>query len=133
VIPHLENLDHILVDYAGLNLRSQEEINYMKRVAPPVYRSMRTHLVLSATSKDADLLDCAKRYQNFGYDDVIFTGLDEATQHGNIYNLVSKIKTGLFAFGIGTKVPEDFEFATAERIVDLLLKITKHRKQEVSL
>ena len=133
VIPHLENLDHILVDYAGLNLRNQEEINYMKRVSPPVYRSMRTHLVLSATSKDGDLLDCAKRYQNFGYDDVIFTGLDEANQHGNIYNFVCKIKTGLFAFGIGTKVPEDFEFATAERVVDLLLKITQHRKQEATI
>lgn len=133
VIPHLEQLDHVLVDYAGLNLRNQEEVNYIKRMSPPVYKSMRTHLVLSSSSKDMDLLDCARRYEAFGFNDVIFTGLDEASQHGNIYNFIRKIKTELFAFGIGTKVPEDFEFATAERIVDLLLKITQNKKQEASI
>lgn len=132
VIPHLENIDHVLVDYAGLNLRNQEEINYMKRMSPPVYRSMRTHLVLSSSSKDSDLLALAERYRSFGFDDVIFTGLDEAIQHGNIYNFVRKAKTDLFAFGIGAKVPEDFEMATAERVVDLLLKITQNRRQEVT-
>ena len=133
VIPHLEQLDHILVDYSGLNLRNQEETNYMKRMAPPVFKSMRTHLVLSSSSKDMDLLDCAKRYETFGFNDVIFTGLDEASQHGNIYNFIRKIKTELFAFGIGTKVPEDFEFATAERVVDLLLKITQNKRQEATV
>lgn len=133
VIPHLEQLDHVLVDYAGLNLRNQEEVNYIKRMSPPVYKSMRTHLVLSSFSKDMDLLDCAKRYEAFGFNDVIFTGLDEASQHGNIYNFVRKIKTELFAFGIGAKVPEDFEFATAERVVDLLLKITQNKKQEATI
>lgn len=133
VIPHLDQLDHVLVDFAGLNLRNQEEANYMKRMAPPVFKSMRTHLVLSSSSKDSDLLDCATRYQSlFGFDDVIFTGLDEASQHGNIYNFVRKVNTELFAFGIGQKVPEDFEYATPERVVDLLLKITQNKKQEAT-
>ncbi len=125
VIPHLDQLDHILVDYAGLNLRNQEELNYLKRMAPPAIKSSRTHLVLSALSKDADLIECAKRYQNLGFNDVIFSGLDEATMHGNIYNFVRKVQTRLFAFGIGTKVPEDFEKATPERVVDLILQITQ--------
>lgn len=130
VIPHLDQLDHILVDFAGLNLRNQEEVNYMKRMSPPVFKSMRTHLVLSSSAKDADLIEGAKRYEAFGFNDVIFTGLDEASQHGNVYNFVRTINTQLFAFGIGTKVPEDFEYATAERIVDLILRITQNKKQE---
>jgi len=134
VITHLENLDHVLVDFAGLNLRNQEEVNYIKRIMPAGIaaqqgQAMRTHLVLSSSTKDSDLLECAKRYQAFGYDDVIFTGLDEASQHGNIYNFVRLMNTGIFAFGIGTKIPEDFEFATAERVVDLLLKITQNTAQ----
>ena len=143
VIPHLENLDHILVDFAGLNLRNPEEVNYMKHIMPPMLNSMlansmqtttrRTHLVLSSSSKDSDLQDCAKRYEAFGFDDVIFTGLDEASQHGNIYNFMRKINTKIFAFGIGQKVPEDFEFASAERVVDLLLKITQNKKQDASI
>ncbi|AGH94835.1 flagellar biosynthesis protein FlhF [Pseudobdellovibrio exovorus] len=133
VIPHLEQLDHVLVDFSGLNMRNQEEVNYVKRIGPPVFHSLRTHLVLSATAKDADLLECAKRYEAVGFDDVIFNDLDEAAQHGNIYNFIRKVNTELFAFGIGPKVPEDFEYATPERVVDLLLKITQNRKQEVSL
>jgi flagellar biosynthesis protein FlhF len=133
VIPHLDQLDHVLVDFAGLNLKNPDEVSYMKKVMPPVYRSIRSHLVLSSASKDADLIDCAKRYEAFGYDDVIFSALDEATQHGNIYNFIRKVPTELFAFGIGPKVPEDFEFATAERVVDLILKITQNRSQEAQV
>lgn len=131
VISHLDQLDHILVDFAGLNLRNGEEVSYMKRMSPPVYKSMKTHLVLSSLSKDADLIESAKRYAVFGFQDVIFTGLDEASQHGNIYNFIRKTESKLFAFGIGTKVPEDFEMATAERLVDLLLKITQNKRQDV--
>lgn len=125
VIPHLDQIDHVLVDYSGLNLRSQEEFNYLKRMTPPVYKSMRTHLVLSAMSKDSDLIECAKRYETVGFNDVIFTSLDEASLHGNIYNFVRKIQAPLYAFGIGQKVPEDFERATPERVVDLIMQITK--------
>lgn len=132
VIPHLDQLDHVLVDFSGLNLRNQEEINFIKRMSPPVYRSLRTHLVLSSQSKDADLIECARRYEAFGYNDVIFTGLDEASQHGNIYNFVTKTGAKLLAFGIGSKVPEDFEFATPERVVDLILKITQNKSQEAT-
>lgn len=130
VIPHLDQIDHVLVDYSGLNLRTQEELNYLKRMSPPVFKSMRTHLVLSALSKDSDLIDCAKRYEVFGFNDVIFTSLDEANMHGNIYNFVRKVPTELFAFGIGQKVPEDFERATAERVVDLILQITKSQAMQ---
>lgn len=130
VIPHLDQIDHVLVDYSGLNLRSHEELNYLKRMSPPVFKSMRTHLVMSAMSKDSDLIECAKRYEAIGFNDVIFTSLDEASLHGNIYNFVRKIPTELFAFGIGQKVPEDFERATAERVVDLILQITKTRTQQ---
>ncbi|MBC7456666.1 MAG: flagellar biosynthesis protein FlhF [Bdellovibrionaceae bacterium] len=125
VIPHLDQLDHILVDYTGLNLRNQEELNYLKRMSPPVYKSLRTHLVLTTLSKDNDLIECAKRYEAFGFNDVIFTALDEASMHGNIYNFIRKVQTRLFAFGIGPKVPEDFEKATPERVVDLILQITQ--------
>lgn len=130
VIPHLEQIDHVLVDYSGLNLRTQDELNYLKRMSPPVYKSIRTHLVLSSMSKDSDLIDCVKRYETFGFNDVIFTSLDEASMHGNIYNFVRKVTTPLFAFGIGPKVPEDFERATAERIVDLVLQITKSQAEQ---
>jgi flagellar biosynthesis protein FlhF len=132
VLPHLDQLDHVLVDYPGLNLRNQDEVNFMKRMAPPIYNSLRIHLVLSSLSKDADLAEYAKRYEAFGYQDVFFSGLDEASQHGNILNFSLTTGKDLFGFGIGPKVPEDFEYATAERVVDLILKITQNKKQEAT-
>ncbi len=125
IIPHLDQIDHILVDFAGLNMRTSDELNYLKRMSPPIFNSLRTHLVLSSLIKDGDLCDIAERFQKFGFDDVIFTDLDKANRHGNIYNFVRKVQTKLFAFGIGHHVPEDFERATAERVVDLILEISK--------
>lgn len=130
IIPHLDQIDHILVDFAGLNMRTAEELNYLKRMSPPVFNSLRTHLVLSSLIKDGDLFDIAERFQKFGFDDVIFTDLDKANIHGNIYNFVRKVQTKLFAFGIGYHVPEDFERATAERVVDLILEISKNSSHD---
>ncbi|MFZ3230825.1 MAG: flagellar biosynthesis protein FlhF [Pseudobdellovibrio sp.] len=130
IIPHLDQIDHILVDFAGLNMRTPEELSYLKRMSPPVFHSMRTHLVVSTLIKDQDLFDIANRFEKFGFDDVIFTDLDKANTHGNIYNFVCKHKTQLFGFGIGQQVPEDFERATAERVVDLILEISKQVNQD---
>jgi flagellar biosynthesis protein FlhF len=36
----------------------------------------------------------------------------------------------LFAFGVGAKVPDDLEWATKERVLDLIFKLTKLRKMQ---
>jgi flagellar biosynthesis protein FlhF len=125
VMPYLVHVDHVLVDYASLNLRNQDEINYATQMLPPTTEETQTHLVLSCKSKDQDVIEMANRYRSFNYDDIIFTALDEVTQYGVIYNTVRKLNRPLFAFGIGSKIPEDFERATVERVLDLILEITK--------
>lgn len=129
VIPYLNQVDHVLVDFASLNLKASDELRYIKKMMPPTSESVRAHLVLSAMSKDADLLEVHKRYQALNVSDVIFTSLDEASMHGNIYNFVQKTRAPLFGFGIGSRTPEDFERATAERVLDLLLNITGARAE----
>ncbi|MBC7458361.1 MAG: flagellar biosynthesis protein FlhF [Bdellovibrionaceae bacterium] len=125
VMPYLAHVDHVLVDFASLNLRSQEETNYAIQMLPPVSEETQTHLVLSCKSKDQDAIDMANKYRAFNYDDIIFTALDEVTQYGVIYNTVRKLNKPLFGFGIGSKIPDDFERATVERVLDLILEITK--------
>lgn len=125
VMPYLAHVDYVLVDFASLNLRNQDEINYAQQMLPPVPGEMQTHLVMSCKSKDQDVIEIANRYRLFNYDDMIFTALDEVTQYGVIYNAVRKLNKPLFGFGIGAKVPADFERATVERVLDLILEITK--------
>lgn len=128
IMPYLNQVDHILVDFASLNLKSADEYEYLKNMMPPATESISNHLVLSATSKDADLIEICRKYKALHTTDVIFTALDEASQHGNIYNFTQKTKEPLFAFGIGPKTPEDFEHATAERVLDLIMNITQTQK-----
>lgn len=131
IMRYLANLDAVLVDYTGLSLKSAEEITMLKNLLPPSSLNAKTHLVLPATAKDQDAQDLGRRYSVLGYQDVIFTDLDESVQHGTIYNFMRRFDVPLHSFGIGPRVPEDFEFATKERVLDLIFKITKVNEQEM--
>lgn len=130
IMNYMNSVDYILVDYPGLSLRNAEEGMNLKRLMPPATLKARVHLVLSTLAKDQDTTELGRRYSVLDYQDVIFTGLDESVQHGTIYNFMRRFDVPLHSFGIGTRVPEDFEFATKERVLDLLFKITQANKQE---
>jgi flagellar biosynthesis protein FlhF len=130
VLSHLSNVDHILVDSPGLPLKDLEEIHFLKSVLPPESVSPQTHLVLRSTQKDKDAFEAARRYKSASYQDVIFTNLDQSAQHGLIYNFQLQTGTPLHSFGIGGRVPEDFETATKERVLDLIFKLTKLKSSE---
>lgn len=130
IMNYANNVDYILVDYPGLSLRNSEEGMNLRRLLPPPTLKSRVHLVLSTLAKDQDVTELGRRYSVLNYHDVIFTGLDESVQHGTIYNFMRRFDVPLHSFGIGTRVPEDFEFATKERVLDLLFKITQATKQE---
>ena len=131
VAQQLSGYDYILCDCPGLGMKTMEEIQFLKGVLPKESEQVTRHLVLSATAKDQDLNEMGRRYQVAHFDDVIFTSLDNSVQHGAIYNFVHNFKIPLHSFGIGTRVPEDFEMATRERVLDLIFKLTKLKKEEV--
>lgn len=132
VMAQLSHYDHILVDYPGLGLKNMDEISKVRSLLPNDSLKASVHLVLSCLAKDSDLTELGKRYKVTGFQDVIFTGLDESMQHGNIYNFMKRFETPLHSFGIGTRVPEDFEVATKERVLDLIFKITTMKKEQGS-
>ena len=127
LLAQLSNYDHILVDCAGMSLKTMEEISHLRNMLPTGRWQPQTHLVLSCLAKDSDLTEMGRRYKATGFDDVIFTGLDESTQHGSIFNFMKRFSVPLHSFGTGNHVPEDFEVASKERILDLIFKITKQR------
>jgi flagellar biosynthesis protein FlhF len=129
VLTQLSNVDYILFDSPGLQLREIDEIHKLKAMLPPELLAPTTHLVLSATSKDSDASEMARRYRAANVNDVIFTNLDQSVQHGVIYNFQLKNSLPLHSFGIGPRIPEDFEPATKERVLDLIFKLTKLRKE----
>lgn len=124
----LKNFDHVLVDAPGFQLKNPEEIKWMSDRMPPLREGGRSiHYVQSVLAKDEDAFEIASRYGALGFQDTIFTGLDESTQHGLIYNFQKRFGSPLHSFGIGPQMPEDFEPASKERVVDLIFKISKLR------
>ena len=129
VLKQLSGYDYILCDAPGMSLRSIEEIQTLKSLLPEESVQAQVHLVLNSTSKDQDLTEAGRRYKSVHFNDVIFTSLDDSLQQGSLYNFGQRFGVPLHSFGIGPKVPEDFELATRERVVDLIFKLSKVKKE----
>ena len=130
VMSQLRGVDHVLVDFPGMQLKDLEEIHTFKALLPPEGYAPITHLCVSATSKDGDADELARRYKMAEPNDLIFTNLDQSVQHGIIYNLHRRTGLPLHSFGIGGRIPEDFEPASKERVLDLIFRLTKLKKGE---
>jgi len=125
----LSHMDHVLVDYPSSNAMSLGEIETLRSLLPPKSGERTVHYVQSVLAKDKDAIDVAIRYKALNPSDVIFTQLDECVQHGMIYNFQKELELPLHSFGIGAHIPEDFEAATKERVIDLLFKLTKLKNE----
>jgi flagellar biosynthesis protein FlhF len=125
----LENIDYVLLDTPGVNLRSEQDYEILKSVLPQNMPDMQVHYVQSCVARDLDAFEVAERFHFTKFQDVIFTRLDESVQHGIIYNFQKHFKVPLHSFGIGSGMPEDYELATKERLVDLLFNLSKIKKE----
>ncbi len=122
----LKDFDVILIDTAGINLRGAGDIDIARRAIPKDLRHLvHIHYVQSIMARDEDAFDIADRFQLFKFNDVIFTRLDEAVQFGFIYNFSERYKVPVHSFGTGNEMPEGFETATKERIIDILFGLSK--------
>ncbi len=120
-----KNVDYILVDFPGLSLKGPQELQLLQQYMPPKSVVKTTHYVQSSVCRDSEAIEIGKRYQSLGFDDVIFTCVDEAVHHGIFYNFQKKFSVPIHSLGIGPKMPEDYEIAIRERVLDLMFKITK--------
>lgn len=125
----LSSCDFILVDFPAWSLKSIQEISLAKAWLAPTLGARTVHLVLSSLIRTSDLLSIGKSYSVLPISDVIFTGLDQAASYGNIFQFELATRWPLHSFGTGPRVPEDFELATKERMVDLVLRLSKIKKQ----
>jgi flagellar biosynthesis protein FlhF len=111
--------DIVLVDTAG---RSQRNADHMRELAKLLdwLKPDELHLVLSATTKDSDLADTIRRYDDLGVNRLVFTKLDETARLGNIFNTVSRSGIPVSYFTFGQSVPDDIELAQPGRFVQRL-------------
>ncbi len=79
-----------------------------------------THLVLTASTKSADLTHVAARFSIFHPSSLLFTRVDETGSFGTAFSLSAALATPVSYLGAGQVVPDDCEPATRARILNLL-------------
>jgi flagellar biosynthesis protein FlhF len=112
--------DLILIDTPGFsqnNTRQIQEIaSYLEKV-----NHIQIQLVLSASTKQKDLLDTITKLGPIGPQHLIFTKLDESISYGNLLNILLRSNIPMSYLSRGQKIPDDFETACVETLADLIL------------
>jgi len=117
------NKDLVLIDTAGRSQRDELQMAELREILKH-FKKFKNLLVLSATTKDSDLVEITKRFSTIPLSGVVFTKLDESTNYGSIFNHAIRFKLPLTYLTTGQNVPDDMENATRDRLIDLLLNIS---------
>ena len=126
-IKRFQNKSLILVDTAGLSQNNTSQINDLKGAFQRIHY-LEVHLLLSATTKEADLMDMIQRFNAISFTRLIFTKLDETTSYGNLLNILVRTKIPLSYFTNSRDIPDGIEIATLEKLLDLILKPEREKK-----
>ena len=115
--------DLVFVDTAGFSHKNEKQRNDMKALLGGVNEeyNKEVYLVLSATTKYADLLDIVDSYREIADYKLIFTKLDETTTYGNLLNIKLYSGADLSYTTNGQNVPDDIEVFDTQKIVKKLL------------
>ena len=111
----------IIIDTPGINPHNNKLIQDLKGHFAKV-SNLQTHLVLSATTKEKDLIATTEAFQEMNIHRLLFTKIDESFTYGNIINLLIRTNIPLSFLCGGRKVPDDIEAGSTEKLVELLFK-----------
>ena len=116
----LSTCDLIFIDTAGVSPRDEASLTELARFMRDVPELRRT-LLLSATSNGRDMNDWVTRYEQIGFDSLLFTKLDEGRYFGSIVNLALTCGRPLSYLSVGQNVTNSLELANADTLAQLLL------------
>jgi flagellar biosynthesis protein FlhF len=111
----------IMIDTPGINPHNQRLIRDLKGCFSKV-SGLQTHLVLSATTKEKDLIAITEAFKDMDVHRLLFTKIDESSTYGNMVNLLIRTNIPLSFLCCGRKVPDDIEAGTMEKLIDLLFQ-----------
>ena len=111
----------IIIDTPGINPHNQTLIQDLKGHFAKL-SNLQTHLVLSATTKEKDLIATTEAFKEVSIHRLLFTKIDESCTYGNIINLLIRTNIPLSFLCGGRKVPDDIEAGSTEKLVELLFK-----------
>ena len=114
-----KNKDIVFIDTVGRSQNNSKLLNSINHFLTQV-KVDETYLVLNSTSDYKVMLDVAQKFKVLNYDGLIFSKLDEAISFGNIFNLVSEIKTPIKYLTNGQVIPDDIIAADSDFIANMV-------------
>ncbi|MER2090810.1 flagellar biosynthesis protein FlhF [Sporosarcina sp. JAI121] len=120
-IEKLKDLDLIFIDTAGRNYKEAKFVEDLTQLID-FSLEMESYLVLSMTSKEADMRTIVDQFNKFPIEKFIFTKMDETGSIGPLFNLMKDYGIGTAYYTDGQEVPEDITEADRMKLITLLLK-----------
>ena len=119
-LKRFKDKDLVLIDTPGLNPQKSAQIRELQRLFEKL-PSLQTQLVLSATTKETDLIDSIKRLEGFRRRRLIFTRLDETSAAGNLLNVMVRTHIPVSYISDGPQIPDDIRPASLQKLVRMLV------------
>ncbi|MBB5323656.1 flagellar biosynthesis protein FlhF [Anoxybacillus tepidamans] len=114
--------DVVFIDTAGRNFRNPQYVKDLREIID-FNEEMETFLVLALTAKWVDMKTIYEQFSFIHIDRFIFTKLDETSQYGAMFNLMTDYQAGVAYLTNGQSVPDDIIEASPEKIVNTLLGV----------
>src|SRR3972149_6508537 len=116
-----QNRDIIFIDTSGRNPKDEMHINDLLEISQIDF-PLETHLLMSANYDDEFITEAYRQYSRLPIDCIAFTKVDEAVRFGSLYNLLLTCQKPISYITTGQKVPDDIEFVTTNKLINLILK-----------
>lgn len=117
VVQSFSDVDLILVDTSGRSVKQADGALDLEQLKE-AYAAANFHLCLSVTEKENQMDMAVRSFAHLGLSTLVFTRLDEGIGFGEIFNISRRWGVPLSFFSIGQCIPDDFERATRERVVE---------------
>jgi flagellar biosynthesis protein FlhF len=130
-IERLANFDRIFIDTAGRSPRDRTAICALVRALLEV-DDLEIHLAIPAATSAAAIDGWVVRWGAVNIDRLIFTKVDEADDLVELVEAPARIKRPVSYLTTGQRVPEDFEHASAARLVELATRGFQSESEEVA-
>jgi len=117
----MADLDLVLIDTAGRSPYAPGLQGELTRLLGDV-SNLEHHLVLSAATKESNLVNAIKRFGVLPLSSYIITKLDETNDFSGIFNQLCRHRVPVSYLTAGQRVPEDIELSSRRRVTELLLR-----------
>lgn len=113
--------DVIFIDTEGRPSMNRSQVLELHSFVGAISEPQNLHLVLSAPTKNRDLIRIANDFRSVGYNRIVMTKMDETDTYGTMLNLVCNTGVPVSHVTNGQNVPDDIERLSPKRFAEIIL------------